>query len=392
MSIAGDIFTMIEQDKVLAEKLGLDANNAEQRFNLGLALSQIEGAAHGVKEKPLDEIRKIGFDINQGLVGLGPKALTHFINSGEIAQDALAMDSQALYGPTQLTYIDPRYFEIEHKPLLFRDVFNITHLADPADESYNYTMTRLVGKANFTGEDGTTHYKVDVIEEDETLNIKLIEVEFEITTSDMRAAIKTGRPIEVRKMSAAFRAAEEQMNDAVIIGSDKPKMLGFVKHPEIVEDEVVAGASTSKLWTGKTPEEILIGDIGAVVGTMRATTFNRHSPTDMGLSIERYTYLQQRWIQSVMPISLLKWLEDNVGAYGIERIHAMPELSGVGPGSTEMAIFWDNKPDVIEIDIPMELVWLAPQFEGRKIKFYGEAKISDMILRRKQAARRIYGF
>ena len=125
---------------------------------------------------------------------------------------------------------------------------------------------------------------------------------------------------------------------------------------------------------------------------MRATTFNRHSPTDMGLSIERYNYLQQQWIQSVMPISLLKWLEDNVGAYGIERIHSMPELSGAGPAATEMAIFWDNKPDVIEVDIPMELTWLPPQFQGRKIIFIGEARISDMVLRRKQAARRIYGF
>ena len=218
MTIQNDVFTLIAQDANLAKELGLDANDASQRFNLGMALAQIEGAAFGFKEKPLEEIRKIGFDIDKGLVGLGPQALTHFLDSGEIPQEYLAtdaaMDSQAVYGPTQLTYFDPRYFEIEHKPLMFREVFNIIHAADPSDEEHSYTMTRLVGKPNWTAEDGTTHYKVDFIEEDEYLNIKEIEVEFEINTREMRAAIKTGKPVEVRKMSAAFRAVEEEMNRA----------------------------------------------------------------------------------------------------------------------------------------------------------------------------------
>lgn len=394
MPIITDIFDMLPEQSSLVKAIGLDSSNTEQRFNLVMALKQIEAAALGYTEKPLNKIREIGFDAANDIYGLGYDRLTDMIVSGEALNAGIGLDSQGLYGATELTYFDPRFFEILHKPLRFREHFNVTHLSDPADTQYSYKMERLVGKANFTGEDGTTHYKVDIVEEDTFANIKKIIVEFEITTDDMRSAIKTGRPIEVRKMKAAFRSAEEQMNDAAIIGSDKPKLLGFITHPDIVEDEVAdgAGGGDPKHWDNKTPEEILIGDIGSVVATMRETTFDNHSPTHMGLSIERYNYLAQRWIQSVMPISLLKWLMDNIGAYGIEKIVSMPELAGAGPGGENMAVFWDNRDANIEIDVPMELKWLPPQFKGTKIVFIGEAKISDMILRRKQSARRIFGF
>lgn len=396
MSIINDIFAMLGQDKLFADKLGLDANDIKQRFNLTMALKQIEAVALGIQSKPIDKIREIGFDCANSVYGLGYDRLTEMIVTGEAqrALDAFAVDSQGLYGATELTYFDPRFFEIEHKPVLFRDHFNITHLGNPADKQYNYRMERLVGKANFTGEDGTTHYKVDVVEEDTWINYKKNTAEFEITMDDMLAAIKTGRPLEVRKMKAAFRSSEEQMNDAVIIGVEKPKLLGFIKHPDIVEDEVAdgAGGGDPKHWENKTAEEILIGDIGAVTAIMRAQTFNRHHPRKMGLSIERYNYLAQRWISSVMPISLLKWLLDNVGAYGIEKVIPMPELDGAGPGGENLAIFWDSEGDVLETDIAQELTWLPPQFKGEKILFFGRSKISDLILRRKQAARKFYGF
>jgi len=409
MPIIDDILKMVNQDGVLAGKLGLDSKSNKQRFNLVMALKQIEAAALGYKEKPLEQIRKTGFDINfttdgsyvnSDFFGLGYDGMMQLITSGEAAAAAnkVGLDSQALYRATELTFFDPRFFEIEHKKLMFRETFPITHMGDPADKAYTYKMERLVGTPNFTGEDGTTHYKVDVIEEDTTVNYHKIEVEFEITTDDMYAAIKTGRPIEVRKMKAAFRSAEQQMNDAVIIGVDKPKLLGFIKHPDIIEDEVAEGASGTgdkKLWEQKTPEEILIEDIGSRVAIMDETTFGWHKPTDLGLPRERYNYLSQRWIQTgtyTMPISLLKWLLDNIDTYGIKRIHPMDELNGSGPGGSNMGILWDNESDVVEIDISQELTWLAPQFVGTKIKFFGVAKISDMLLRRKQGARRFTGF
>lgn len=396
MSIVPDILAMADQDATLARQIGLDADNIEQRFNLTMALKQIEAAALGIKEKPLEEIRKLGFDAARDSYGLGYYNLKELVDTGLLRQelDKVGLDSNALYGATELTYFDPRFYEIEHKPLLFREYFPITHESDPADTQYAYKMERLIGTANFTGQASNTHYKVDVNEEDTFLNIKKIQVEFEVTTDDMRSAIKTGRPIEVRKMKAAAKSSEQQMNDAVIIGSEKPNLLGFIKHPNIVEDEVAdgAGGGDPKLWVNKTPHEIVVGDIGSRIALMRSQTFNLHSPTNLGLSIESYNHIAQTWMSDLNPITILQYMKNNLDAYGLGNIIPMSELSGAGPGGEEMGTLWKNEDGIIQIDIPQELLWLVPQWHGAKIVFIGEAKISDMILRRSQTARRFYGF
>ncbi len=395
MAITEDFFNSLLQDPGIAKNIGLDANNVEQRFNLVMVLKQIEMAATGWKEKPLAETRQMGFDSIQEIGGRGRDAIMDIVRSHQYQK--VGLDSNGLYGATELTYFDPRFFEFEHKPLMFRTLFPVTHLSGPADKQYSYKMERLIGKAEYAGESANTHYVVDVDEEDTFLNIKKIDVKFTVTTDDLRAAVKTGRPIEVRKMKAGARSAEEQMNDTIILGNTKSKMLGFVNNPDLILDEVAdgGGGGDPKLWINKTSKEILVGDIGAAIAIMRSLTFNLHSPKYMGVSIEKYNFLAQTWIETALSpiaITLLSYLKSSLEGYGLEEIVPMSELSGAGPGGEELAIFWSKDENVLQVDVAMELIWLAPQFHGTNIVFHGEAKIVDFILRRKQGIRGIYGF
>ena len=173
MSIMQDIFTKLQSDPSLLQDIGLDMNDAHQRFNFCQALRQIEAHANGHKEKPLGEMQQIGFDMERDLPRLGIENLKMVLNSGDIdsALKNIGMDSQALYGATALTFFDPRFWEIEHAIMQWRELFPITHLGDPADKQYNYVMERLEGKAQFTSPQSNTRYKVDVIEEEDLQGI-----------------------------------------------------------------------------------------------------------------------------------------------------------------------------------------------------------------------------
>lgn len=403
MSIIGDIFEKMAQDSDIAKKFGMDSNNAEHRVNLATALKQIEGVALGYKEKPIDEIRKAAFDMSKdSLLLLGRETLNQIFSSGEIPAEiakSVAMDSQALYGAPELTTFDPRFFEIEHQILLWRTLFPITHIGRPADEQFSYKLERLVGQANLdVGARSNTQYKVDVIEEDRFVKYHDIDVEFEITNKDMRAAVQTGRPIEVRKMKASVRSSEQQMNDAVIFGTSDPAFYGFINNPLLVKAEVVEGAAAAgnkRLWVNKTPKEVVQGDVGNQISIMRQTSFRRHSPTHMGLADAKYDYLAHTWLSDLNPhMSLLQYMLEENAAYGLEKIVPMPELTGAGPGGSDMGLFWENhgNDDVLQVDIPMELFFGAPVFQPRKMVFVGEARISDLILRRLQGVRAFYGF
>lgn len=363
MAMLEHLLQKLKIDPLFAKSIGLDSTSPQEVNNFAILMKQMEGYALNIKEKSFDDLIKIG------------------------------MDSEGLYRARSLEFFDPRFYEFEHKMLNFRELFPISHMADPADKTTTYEMEKLVGKAEFTGEVSNTQTQVDVIAKEVTDKIYKGQVEFSITTDDLRSAIKTGRPIESRKMKAAFRAAEEIMHDTVILGNVEAGIKGFINHSDIVKAEVLdgAGGGNPKLWDNKTPEEILQIDIGAPLALIAEQTFNRHHPTHMGISIERYNHLKLRWIATITPMPLLKWLMEMISVYGLEEIVPMPELNGTGPGGTELGIFWEKDDNVLEVDIPMELVWIAPQFVGTVIKFIGEFKISDLKLRRKQAVRMFYG-
>ena len=256
MSIIENMMNAIGQDANIATAIGLDVNNHQEMFNAIMAFKQIEATANGYKEKNLAEIRKIGFDAVRDCPTMGYQALNQMITSGELFNEyqKIGLDSQALYGAQELTHVDPRFWEIEHQPLQFRENFPVTHQGDPADLRFNYKMERLIGRSAIGGEATNTRSNVDVIEEDHFANYKTIDVQFEVTTQDMRAAVKTGRPIEVRKIKAANRSAEQQLNDVVILGEASPLIHGFVNNPDLVIDTVVdgAGGGNPKLWDSKT--------------------------------------------------------------------------------------------------------------------------------------------
>ncbi len=396
MPIMFDMLNALQGNPNLATDLGLDMNNALQRFNFCQALRQIEAHASGAREKPLGELRQIGFDMNRDLPRLGIANLRHVLNSGDIdsALKSFGMDSTALYGATELTYFDPRFWEQEYALIAWRDLFPITHLGSPADEQYSYKLEILEGRSQYTNAQGNTRFKVDVIEEDTFEKYHEIDVEFEVTLKDMRAAIKTGRPIEVRKMKAAARSSEEQMNETIILGSEELSLKGIANRTDIPEDVVAdgAGGGDPKLWVNKTPNEILVGDIGFQASQMKQTTFNRHAATHLGLSIDRYEFLSQTWISDLIAMSLLEWLQTKLKAYGIQKIVSMPELDGAGPGGVEVGIIWEKTENAMQVDISQELIFQTPQWQGKKMIFIGTARISELMLRRLKAQRRFTSF
>jgi len=86
MSIIEDVITKTAQDSNLARQIGLDVNDHKQMFNYIMALKQIEAAATGYGEKPLQEIRKLGFDAVYDSPLMGYQAIHQLINSEEIFQ------------------------------------------------------------------------------------------------------------------------------------------------------------------------------------------------------------------------------------------------------------------------------------------------------------------
>lgn len=377
---------LMANDANFARQLGIDQKDPAQMQKIVNALKSLEMVATGVEQKTPAELAQLGLTA-------ADKREYSFLDP----QSNVAADTAYAAGPMgQFEFFDPRFYEFKYKKTNFRDLFPVKTQGDPADEISSYVIEELVGVSDTSGDATNTHAKYDITEKKDSVPIVKKEVEFEVTIEDLLKAAKSGRPIESRKIRAAQVGSEQTMHDIVVIGSPEDNINGFITHPEIIEHEVAGATASAKLWANKSPEDILNGDLGEdLIGLISELTFGHHSPTDLGLSFNRYNYLRFNWITSAVaphPISLLQWLTEQLETYGIQRITPMVELAAAGPGGLELGIAWENNDDVLEVDNTVPLTWLPPQFVGTVIKFFGYFKISGMKIRRKQAVRRFYGF
>jgi len=384
--VAYSTLMLLANDANFARQLGFDQKKPEQVQAILGALKSLEMAATGVEQKTPVELAQLG------LTAADKHEHSFLDQPGNVAAD-----TAYAAGPMgQFEFFDPRFYEFKYKKTNFRDLFPVKTQGDPADTTSSYTMEELIGVSDTSGDATNTHAKYDVTEKKDSVPIVKKDVEFEVTIEDLLKAAKTGRPIESRKIRAAQVGSEQTMHDIVVVGSPEDNINGFITHPQIVEAEVAGASAAAKLWLNKSPEAILNVDFGEnLIGLINEQTFGHHSPTDIGISFNRYNFLRFNWIDSAVaphPISLLEWLLGQTKTYGLERITPMVELAGAGPGGVEMGIAWENDDDVLEVDNTVPLTWLPPQFVGTVIKFFGYFKISGMKIRRKQAVRRFTSF
>ncbi len=108
------------------------------------------------------------------------------------------------------------------------------------------------------------------------------------------------------------------------------------------------GASSSPLWSSKTPAEIL-KDVNSILNSVWAASGWAQAPTDLRLPPVQFGYIASQTVSTAGNISILKFIQENAISNNINgkplNIQPLKWLTGRGAGSTDrmMAYTKDKK-------------------------------------------------
>jgi len=155
-----------------------------------------------------------------------------------------------------------------------------------------------------------------------------------------------GQPVDVSKMKGLTIKYNMDIDEQVYIGDDSLGVKGLLNSTEVTFGNVALNAATtSRLWTAKTPDEIL-ADVNTLINATYAATGFAVCPSDLLLPPAQFAYLASQKVSTAGNVSILTFLEDNSLSLRINgkklNIQPVKWLTGRGAGATDRMVAYTN--------------------------------------------------
>ena len=217
-----------------------------------------------------------------------------------------------------------------------------------ADESSSFTNSAFAaaGGINPTGKswigkdtNSITKMQLDIGKTAAPLFLWGMELSY--TIPELESAIKLGRPIDTQMYEGLVLKHNMDIDEMVYIGDTGLSKYGMLNHASVTYGNVAAGASTTRTWSTKTPDEIL-ADVNTLLTSCWAASAYAVCPGELRLPPAQFAYINSQKISSAGNVSILTFLEDNSISLRINgtklNIQPLKWLVGRGVGPSDRMV------------------------------------------------------
>jgi hypothetical protein len=190
----------------------------------------------------------------------------------------------------QLESVEARLYEKKFRELKYRTLIPISNRDGAGAQNITYYMYTKIGMAAIIANPSDDLPRSDVFAKRFTQPVFQIGTSFGYSTLDLRRAMFTGVPLEMFKVDAARRGVRELESTLCWTGSVANGIVGLFGNANIPSDQAPLGAAASRLWSLKTPDEIL-KDVLNIITAVRTATKGVQQANTMLLPIAQYNIL-----------------------------------------------------------------------------------------------------
>lgn len=250
-----------------------------------------------------------------------------------------------------LESIDNVIYEAKESELTARTIVSIKDDDSEGDEVISYDMITKRGAAKIFAYGSSEDVPlVDVDVKRHSQRVFGIVNGFTINIQEKRSAKNRNRNIDTTKASAARRAIAEKENSFFYIGSPSHNAKGIVNATGIQTYAVPQNeGATSTKWKDKTPKERL-ADIKAARSKVNVKP--GLTPDTLLLPPEQNEMLDDPINPDTNSMTIREFLEKQKW---FKKIVAVPQLVGVGDGSTDSLVVLDSSREVVQLSVPMDI-------------------------------------
>lgn len=287
-------------------------------------------------------------------------------------------DVGAAFFQRELELIKARSYDVLYADLPARNLFPVSNEGGLAITSITYRTYDKVGAAKLINNYAKDLPRVDIGGKETTIPVKEIGIAYAYTIKEIAASQLTGRGLEQRRANVAARAVEEEVNDIAFFGRADAGLPGFLTNPNIPVITVVNGAGGTPQWVTKTPDEILF-DINDLFADVFENTLMKERADTLLLPPQQWVYISSTPRASNSDTTILAYIVANSPfLMSMDDVIPVNELAGAGTAGVDIMVAYTRSPEKLELEIPSELQFLAPQEVGLELEINGMASIGGV--------------
>lgn len=298
--------------------------------------------------------------------------------------------AESIFFSRELEHVKTKTYDVEYPELKARSVIPVSMEADPADEKITYEQYDHIGMAIVLSSYSKKLPRADVKGTEFSSPIRSLGASYGYSIQEIRAAKKTGKPLQSKKADAAKRAIMELDNRIAFFGDSTHGLNGFLSHPNVPEYLIPAdGTGASKLFTSKTPTQVL-RDLNNFVNSIVEVSNGVEIPNTLKVPLSTYNYLKNTMIGDNMDKSILKaFLAEQ--EY-IKEVSWLNELAAAGTAGVKRMVAYNKSADKVTLEIPQDFEQFDPQEQGLEFEVPCHARTGGVIFYKPLSAAYADGF
>lgn len=337
-----------------------------------------------------------GTSISPAAYNPGPMALRD--SSGRVVRSIYdAPQSGLSFVVGQATYIEREVNRIMYPDIQYPALVPVDTSAPEWAPSVTYFSHDMTGKAAFIDSFAQDIPNADVKHEKFKQAIYMAAIGYGYSLEEIGQAQLLGMSLPVEKAQAARRAYEEFMDNIVIRGDSTVGFQGLINNSAVTPQNVADNAAaSSKLWTAKTPDEILADLNEPLIDTHNVSNTVELADTLL-LGVARYNYIATRPRSSQSDTTILEYFRNN-NTYTSQTgqplmVRTLRGLETAGAAGTQRMISYRRSPEVLKMHVPMVHRFLPPfQKSALYVEVPGIFRLGGLDFRRPGAIRYRDGF
>lgn len=280
--------------------------------------------------------------------------------------------NETVFLERELTQLRAKLYEVLFPMPIARTLLPKATDIAPSASTYVYKVLRPIGEAKVINYKAKDIPRVDEVATEVTGKVVPVAASYAWDINELREAARLNINLTDMKAKTARDAIERGLDKLTAFGSIPDEagalpdigLTGLVNNP-LVEAQTILDSSVWWLdpTPGFTPDKVL-GDLNALVASVRVGSSNVFSANTVLLPIAHFTYAEQTPYSTLMGDSILTVFRKNNPGVNVVPWY---RLDGAGAGGKPRAVAYQKDSSTGEVVIPQEFEVMPPEQQGLEL-------------------------
>ncbi|WP_022697920.1 DUF2184 domain-containing protein [Euryhalocaulis caribicus] len=285
------------------------------------------------------------------------------------------IDAQSALGflTRQAAHIEPTVYQKKYPSFDYTQLIDVDTSAGDWAQSIEFYSSDKLGQAEWFNHLADDVPRADAQYQKHTHAVEMAAIGYGYSLQEIGYAQRLGINLTTDRADAARMAYEKFVYDVAIRGDSAKGWTGLTNDASVNAANVAAdGSASSRLWTDKTPVQIL-RDVNEALTAVYEGSLQVEMANTVLLPISAYTYIATQPMSSDYPNKTILQFIKETNIYTAETgqpltVRGLRGLEDDGATNTGRMIVYRKDPQVVKLHLPVPLRFL-PVWQTGPMKF-----------------------